>query len=265
MKKIKVLAMTVVVGIELMFCQTKISGAIDGSGTARYIPMFEDSDTLADSPVSVSSGNKIFIGSPIDTAELKVMGPAEIYGLNSSYGLKVRGTIHSSVGGFMFPDGSIQATAATNGGGGTIYGSGTLNYIPIFDDSDTLTDSPIRVTDELILIEGTRRWLIEGSIAILGRNSKYGLDINGPIRSQSGGITFPDNTIQETAANNWRVYSSNMYSLPSGNVGIGTTAPETKLEVQGGAIKATGGLIIETRTTDPSNPETGQIWLRTDL
>jgi hypothetical protein len=50
-----------------------------------------------------------------------------------------------------------------------------------------------------------------------------------------------------------------------GKIGIGTTSPSTKFEVQGGAIKAAGGLIIETRTSDPSSPVTGQIWLRTDL
>jgi len=51
----------------------------------------------------------------------------------------------------------------------------------------------------------------------------------------------------------------------SGNVGIGTTSPGAKLEVQGGPIKATGGLIIETRTTDPTPPATGQMWLRSDI
>ena len=50
-----------------------------------------------------------------------------------------------------------------------------------------------------------------------------------------------------------------------GNVGVGTISPAYKLEVEGGAIKATGGLIIETRTTDPAIPVPGQIWLRTDL
>ena len=54
-------------------------------------------------------------------------------------------------------------------------------------------------------------------------------------------------------------------TIIGGNVGIGTTSPATKLEVSGGPIKATGGLIIETRTSDLVSPVTGQIWLRTDI
>ena len=50
-----------------------------------------------------------------------------------------------------------------------------------------------------------------------------------------------------------------------GLVGIGTAAPGAKLEVVGGPIKATGGLIIETRNDDPDSPETGRMWLRTDI
>ncbi|HHD92512.1 MAG TPA: hypothetical protein ENL06_02735 [Candidatus Portnoybacteria bacterium] len=59
--------------------------------------------------------------------------------------------------------------------------------------------------------------------------------------------------------------SAKMTIKNNGNVGIGTTNPGAKLDVEGGAIKAGGGLIIETRTSDPSSPKMGQIWLRTDL
>ncbi|MFA4889367.1 MAG: hypothetical protein WC628_07340 [Candidatus Omnitrophota bacterium] len=38
-----------------------------------------------------------------------------------------------------------------------------------------------------------------------------------------------------------------------------------KADAAEGSIKASGGLVIETRTSDPSSPATGQIWLRTDL
>lgn len=50
-----------------------------------------------------------------------------------------------------------------------------------------------------------------------------------------------------------------------GKLGIGTENPQAQLEVVGGPIKATGGFILETRNSDVSNPETGQMWLRTDI
>jgi hypothetical protein len=52
-----------------------------------------------------------------------------------------------------------------------------------------------------------------------------------------------------------------------GSLGVGVVTPAAgmKVEVQGGPIKATGGLIIETRTSDPGSPSNGQMWLRTDI
>jgi len=38
-----------------------------------------------------------------------------------------------------------------------------------------------------------------------------------------------------------------------------------KADAAEGKIKATGGLTIETKNSDPASPETGQLWLRTDL
>ena len=57
-------------------------------------------------------------------------------------------------------------------------------------------------------------------------------------------------------------------TISTGNIGIGTAAPSTRLEVAGGAIKATGGLIIQTCTVAaadcPAAPVDGQMWLCTD-
>ncbi|ACD94691.1 hypothetical protein [Trichlorobacter lovleyi] len=39
------------------------------------------------------------------------------------------------------------------------------------------------------------------------------------------------------------------------------TTPTVKMDVQGGVLKATDGLVIQTTTVDPQNPINGQIWL----
>ena len=52
--------------------------------------------------------------------------------------------------------------------------------------------------------------------------------------------------------------------VKNGLVAIGTdtvSGSGVKLEVQGGAIKATNGFIVETRSSDPSSPAVVQMWL----
>ena len=51
------------------------------------------------------------------------------------------------------------------------------------------------------------------------------------------------------------------FRVLNGNVGIGLSDPQHKLDVWGGSIRAGGGLIIEVRTTNPNSPETGRMWL----
>ena len=54
----------------------------------------------------------------------------------------------------------------------------------------------------------------------------------------------------------------------SGNVGIGTSSPTEKLDIEGN-LDMNGNQIknmaIENRTSDPSSPAVGQMWIRTDL
>lgn len=57
--------------------------------------------------------------------------------------LQVSGTIHSMTGGFKFPDGTVQTTAASGGGG--IGGGGTAGYLPKFTGSgSTIGNSVVR-------------------------------------------------------------------------------------------------------------------------
>ena len=84
-------------------------------------------------------------------------------------------------------------------------------------------------------------------------NSGFGTAVPDQKLTVAGNISQTGVVISSGAGNNYF----------AGNVGIGTSSPGAKLDVQGGAIKATGGLVIETRTSDPGTPATGQLWLIT--
>jgi len=111
---------------------------------------------------------------------------------------------------------------------------------------------------------------------IFGNSASVVLRFQDPVQNHSaseitagtfdyGDFIFPN---QLNVSGNFYVNSTNpvlFVNASSGKVGIGTMEPGAKLEVVGGKIKATDGLIIETRTSDPTSPVTGQIWLRTDI
>jgi hypothetical protein len=114
----------------------------------------------------------------------------------------------------------------------------------------------------------------------LGRVSFGGMRVNGEGSSSSGagwlemmqkGAATSNGVpgqFQVTTANSAGNRDTRMVVSPDGNVGIGTTEPSARLDVEGD-VDLNGHEIknfrIECRTSDPSNPAVGQIWIRTDL
>jgi len=70
-----------------------------------------------------------------------------------------------------------------------------------------------------------------GNVGIGSITPGQKLDVNGSIRSTSGGFVFPDGSTQTVAAsggNSWSMSNGNVYTTtPTNNVGIGTTTPQT--------------------------------------
>ncbi|MBA7598367.1 hypothetical protein ES703_05381 [subsurface metagenome] len=84
----------------------------------------------------------------------------------------------------------------------------------------------------------------DGNVGIGTTSPAEKLEVSGNIKVSGfgNGLIFPDGTRQITAGagggggggdGGWMVSGNNMYSIPSGNVGIGTVSPHEKLDVAG--------------------------------
>lgn len=108
---------------------------------------------------------------------------------------------------------------------------------------------------------------VDGSIRMVDGNQAAGFI---PVSDANGTMTWTDPA--NVSDGDWTVTGNNQYSAVTGNVGIGTTVPTTKLDVEGDIHVNANGLLftdtqngnatVELRASDPSYPDEG-VTLRT--
>lgn len=150
--------------------------------------------------------------------------------------LSVAGVIESTTGGIRFPDGSIQTTATGGGSGGTM-----LSNWP----------DAVRCTNGTMiwhLVLGNGPW-VDGRYYYSGAGEWIGYNSDGTYYSSSGQLSSYScvtSALSITAlysagqafnfvgggSNLWTASGVNTY-FGGGNVGIGTTTPGSKLDVNG--------------------------------
>jgi len=223
------------------YVDAQLTGNVDGSGTANYISKFTDSDTIGDS-IIYDNGANLGIGTTSPNYELTVNGD---FGVGNSRKVYIGGAGADAVIGYL-GNTSGKLTMNSDGNRDVIIGSGTVS--------------------DAVFIKGTT-----GNVGIgtTSPASNYKLNVQGGIISKG---TAPALELYETDSSNQRWILGGYGGLfavrdvtggtypfqiepaapndsiridSTGNVGIGTTSPNTKLQVYdalSSQIKITNGL-----------------------
>jgi hypothetical protein len=153
-----------------------------------------------------------------------------------AYKLDVAGVINSSTGGFRFPDGTIQITAASGGGsvasvfgrtGAVVATAGDYTWAQIDKTTSSLANLTTRSAGDLNA----------GTVPIARLGVSGIPDATTFLRGDNTWATVTGGSYQWTTTS-----GTNNISYNTGNVGIGTTSPGARLEVDGaGMIRVTEG------------------------
>lgn len=193
----------------------------DGSGPSFIIETVSKVGGFA-APFLITPTNHVILNGGAGASGLSY-GNVGIGTTSPSYKLDVAGQIRSSSGGFIFPDGTVQTTAASGGGGAVASVFGRTGAVVAATNDYTWAQINKTTSSLADLTTRSASDLSSGTVA--------------PARLGSGtanATTFlrGDNTWAALPGSQWTTNGTSI-GYTSGNVGIGTNSPATRLHVNG--------------------------------
>jgi hypothetical protein len=211
--------------------QLVLSTNSNGAGHAGF-QLFNGSTTT--DLLTVKDNGFVGIGTPAPSKLFHILG--------SSAGIRLQDSTSDTVAAYPFME--FYGSSTRIGWVGD--GSATLDTMDVVSEKSggvvRLFTGGTAAANERIRIDAS------GQVGIGTDAPAVKLDVNGQIKSRSGGFVFPDGTVQTTAstggggASQWTT-SGTSITYNAGNVGIGTTTPDPayRLEVAGD-VKVTGNI-----------------------
>lgn len=208
-----------------------VSGLLIGLGFsfAQAAPTFQTSPTIA----STTSGI-IFVGSPthyIDWAEYDGNAATATYAATAGTATNADAVDGYSLNQSVMTTGNPQfaSVKAVSGSGYSIIGATASGGYLQANNSAGTPQALIRG----YAASGVQAYFLAGSIGIGTSAPGYSLDVQGGEINASDGLCIEGDcrTSWSAVGGQWTTSGTNIYNSNDGNVGIGTTAPGSKLSV----------------------------------
>ncbi|MFN8299267.1 MAG: tail fiber domain-containing protein [Chitinophagales bacterium] len=239
---------------------TGSGGTITGSGTTNYVPKWTPSGTVLGNSQIFDNGTSIGVGTNAPAAPFHIYGDRyTYYGPNSSWGeyLQVGGNGRVTTGASVAATNGNLHLDAKNGTFATYLNWYSQNNLYLVGQGGNIGVGTA-VTNNMLQLrsDNSAQGMQWNTSSYIGANQwgtrLYKTDVGGgiPLRieTQSLNTWYTAMDIdhgQDNAHPSLKTYYNTQLAVSGGNVGVGTTAPTTKLHVNAGALR------VGTSSTDP--------------